>query len=183
MVDMGSGLHGVGETRALACSSAGTVYKLNGIGGVQAGAGEVRKGEFEGNPWVGGGDAKIVPPAWLGRLPLDGRVESSCHFGNLQFVMGDHVTAQGEGDSIVLLIPQSFLFEMRQHLSELGSLSDPSADTHSQYRPCPILDHGLEEAASDSDDLDLRSIVEWAGNPQTHPAAVHSDMRSPDRTQ
>ena len=51
---------------------------------------------------------------------------------------------------------------MLQHLSERGSLPDPSVDTHSHYQSRPILVHELEEATYDSHDLNLGSIVEWA---------------------
>ena len=35
-----------------------------GCGGGKGGGGEVKKGVLGGNPWVGGGDGKIIPPAW-----------------------------------------------------------------------------------------------------------------------
>ena len=36
-----------------------------GCGGVKGGGGEVKKGVLGGNPWVGGGDGKILPPVGL----------------------------------------------------------------------------------------------------------------------
>ena len=50
------------------------------MGGVKGGGGEVRKGAFAGNPLVGAGDGKIIPPVGLGDLPSEGwkgRVEWS----------------------------------------------------------------------------------------------------------
>ena len=84
----------------------------------------------------------------------------------------------------VSLVQQSFVHEMSQHLSQLGSLPNPAADTHSHYQSRPILAHELEEATYDSDDLHVGSIVEWAGKQQPPPrAVVHIDIRSPDHTQ
>ena len=36
-----------------------------GCGGVKRGGDEVMKGVLWGNPWVGGGDGKIIPPVEL----------------------------------------------------------------------------------------------------------------------
>ena len=85
---------------------------------------------------------------------------------------------------IVFPMQQSFVSEMSQLLSQLGSLPYPSADTNSHYQPCPILAHGLEEATYDSNDLHVGPIVEWAGKRHPPPprTVVHSDMRSPDHT-
>ena len=68
-------------------------------------------------------------------------------------------------------VQHSFVFEMSQYLSRLGSVPDPSADTHSHYHSRPTLTHELEEATYDSDDLSLGSIVEWAGKRQPPPPA------------
>ena len=77
---------------------------------------------------------------------------------------------------IVSPVQQSFVFEMLQHLSQLGSLPDPAPDTHSHYQSRPILAHEFEEATYDSDDLHVGSIVEWVGKQQPAPPVVHIDM-------
>ena len=77
---------------------------------------------------------------------------------------------------MVSRVQRSFVCEMSQHLSRLGSLPDPSANTHSNYQSPPILAHELQKATCDSDDLNLGSIVEWAGNrPPPAPGVVHTD--------
>ena len=68
---------------------------------------------------------------------------------------------------IVSRVQHSFVFQMSQHLSGLGSLRDSAADPHSHYQSCPILAHELEEVTYDFDDLHQGSIVEWAG--KRHP--------------
>ena len=66
----------------------------------------------------------------------------------------------------------TFVYEISQHLSELGYLPYPAADTHSRYRSRPILARELEEATYDSDGIHVGSIVEVAGKRQLpHPPA------------
>ena len=72
-----------------------------GFGGVQGGGGEVRKGKFGGNPWLGWGDGKIIPPVWLGDLPSEGEGGVVFSFRTVNFLKGDHVTAHGEGEKVV----------------------------------------------------------------------------------
>ena len=43
-----------------------------GCGRVHGGGGEVRKGVLRCNPWVGGGDGKIISPVGSGDLPSGG---------------------------------------------------------------------------------------------------------------
>ena len=82
---------------------------------------------------------------------------------------------------IVSPVQHSFVSEMSQYLSRLGFLPDPVADTHSHHRSRPILAHESEEATYDSDDLHVRSIVEWAGKQQPPPprssAHRYADLR------
>ena len=70
---------------------------------------------------------------------------------------------------IISPVQHSFVSKMLQHWSQLGSLPDPAADTHSHYQSRPILAHELEEATYGSDDLHVGSIVEWAGKQQPPP--------------
>ena len=43
-----------------------------GLGcGAKGGAAESRKGVLRGNPWVGGGDGKIIPAAFVVRLATE----------------------------------------------------------------------------------------------------------------
>ena len=60
-----------------------------GFGGVHGGGGEVKKGVFGGNPWVGGGDGKIIPPVWLGDLPAEGEDGVIFPFMNVKFMKGN----------------------------------------------------------------------------------------------
>ena len=55
-----------------------------GCGGVKGGGGKVTKGVLGGNPWVGGGDGKIIPPVGLRDLPTkgDGGVVAPKHCGD-----------------------------------------------------------------------------------------------------
>ena len=68
---------------------------------VKGGAAEVRKGLLGGNPWVGGGDGKIIPPVGLGDLLSEGEGGVVFPFRNVKFLKGDHVTSEGEGDKVV----------------------------------------------------------------------------------
>ena len=65
-----------------------------------AGGGEVKKGVFGGNPWVGGGDDKMISPLAPGGLPSEGEGEVVVLFWNVKFVKGDRVTDEGEGNKI-----------------------------------------------------------------------------------
>ena len=72
---------------------------------------------------------------------------------------------------VVSPVQQSFVFEMSQHLSRLGSLPDSAPDTHSYCHTRPILAHELEEANYDFRDLHVGSIVEWAAKHHPPPPA------------
>ena len=56
---------------------------------------------FVGNPWVGGGDGKIIPPVGLRDLPSKTEGGVVLLFKNVKFLRGHHVTSQGEGDKVV----------------------------------------------------------------------------------
>ena len=71
-----------------------------GCGGVKGGGGEVRKRVLEGNPWVGGGDGKIIPPG-LEDVPWKAEGGVVLLFTKVKFLKGDHVSSQGEGDKVV----------------------------------------------------------------------------------
>ena len=58
---------------------------------------------------------------------------------------------------------------MWQHLSHLGSLPNPAAETHSHYKSRPILAHELEEATYNSNDLHVGSSAERADKQQPPP--------------
>ena len=81
----------------------------------------------------------------------------------------DHVTCVSHLSHIFSPVQQSFVSEMSQHLSQLGSLPDPATDTDSHFQSRPILAHELEEATYESNDLHVGSIVEWAGKQQPPP--------------
>ena len=73
---------------------------------------------------------------------------------------------------------------MSQHLSQIGSLPDLAADTHSHYQSPAIVTVELEEATYDSDDCYVGSILQWAGKQQQpSPLVVHIDVQSLEHTQ
>ena len=64
----------------------------------------LRGGPWVGDPWVGGGDGKIIPPVWLSDLLSKGEAGVVLLFRQVKFMKGNHVTSQEEGVKLVHMI-------------------------------------------------------------------------------